>query len=105
VVSGKIPGWWGGRCWCDRSWWGGGWWGGSGLVWVWWGGVRGVGGVQGGDEVGDGQGGVFGEDGADGDLVVLLVVDGLDVECVQESGDQFLRGLCEQFGGEVGELV
>jgi len=43
-------------------------------------------------------GGAVGEDGADGDLVVFLVVDGLDAEGFQQAGDQLLGCLLQQAG-------
>jgi hypothetical protein len=55
-------------------------------------------GGEAGEQVCDGLGGVVGEDGADGDLVVFLVVDGLDVEGLQQAGQQLGGDLLDQAG-------
>jgi hypothetical protein len=57
-----------------------------------------------GDRVGDGLGGAVGDDGTDGDLVIILVPDAPDVECIQHSLDQ-ARGCLVQEAGELGQVV
>jgi hypothetical protein len=63
----------------------------------WWGCLVGAG-V--GEEVGDGVGGGVGEGGVDGDLVEVVVVDGGDIEGVQELFDEPVRGAGENIAQE-----
>jgi hypothetical protein len=62
-------------------------------------------GVEGGQDGGDVVGGGVGEDGVDGDLVVVLVVEQLEVEGLVELGEQAFGGVGEVVGGERGQGV
>jgi hypothetical protein len=48
-----------------------------------------------GEQAGDGLGGGVGEGGVDGDLVQVVVVDGADVQGIQETFDEAVRGAGE----------
>src|ERR1700747_2059802 len=72
------------------------------LGWGGWVGVAVGGGVA--EQGGDGAGGVVGEGGPDGDLVLVVPVEGLDVERGEQGFFDLVGGVCEQGGGD-GEQV
>jgi hypothetical protein len=67
------------------------------LAWGWGGGV--VAGAGLADEGVDGAGGLVGQGSPDGDLVHVFVVEGLDVEGVDEGFFDPVRGVGEGCGG------